>query len=569
MVEHDLAKVETGVRFSYAAQKIRYIRNARRGFGASARIRTQNNGSEDRCDIHFTTEASKLLIYKAILTYKMLQIQAPIPKEIKMVVAVLQNAGYEAFLVGGCVLDLIMGNTPNDWDITTNATPEQIISLFPKTFYENTYGTVGVVTCGEELGIPCVDESLKVVEVTPYRLEGEYSDNRHPDTVKWSQNIEDDLKRRDFTCNAIAYNPVTGEVVDPHDGQKDIENKAIRAVGNPDTRFQEDALRLMRAIRFLSKLDFDLDTVTRESIEKNADLLKNISMERIRDEFEKLIMSDFPMRGLILMHETGLLQYVVPELEKGIGVEQNQAHRFDVWEHNLRTLQHAADRKWPLHVRLSAIFHDISKPETRRFSKEKRDFTFYGHDVVGGRVTREIMERMKFPKDLVEKVSMFVRWHMFFSDTEQITLSAVRRLITNVGKENIWDLIDLRICDRIGTGRPKEEPYRLRMYESMVEQALKDPISLKMLKTDGKRIMSVTRETPGPKIGFVLHALFDEVLENPEKNNEEYLDNRAKELMKLSVEELKMLGTAGKKEMEEKNKEMVKEIRKQFRVKGE
>jgi tRNA nucleotidyltransferase (CCA-adding enzyme) len=492
-----------------------------------------------------------------------------IPKEIKMVIAVLQNAGFEAFLVGGCVRDLFMGQKPKDYDITTNATPEQIISLFPKSFYENTYGTVGVVTCGEELGVPCVDETVKVVEVTPYRLEGEYSDNRHPDSVKWSNNIEDDLKRRDFTCNAIAYNPVTGEVVDPHNGQKDIENKLICAVGDPNARFQEDGLRLMRAIRFVSQLDFDLDPVTRESVEKNANLLKNISVERIRDEFIKLLLTDFPMRGLILMHETGLLAHVVPELEKGIGVEQNQAHSYDVWEHNLRTLQHAADKKWPLHVRLSAIFHDISKPETRRFSKESNQYTFYGHDVVGGRVTREIMERLKFPKDLIEKVSMFVRWHMFFSDTEQITLSAVRRLITNVGKENIWDLIDLRICDRIGTGRPKEEPYRLRMYESMVEQALKDPISLKMLKTDGKRIMDVTQETPGPKIGYVLHALFDEVLENPEKNTEEYLDSRAQELVKLSLDELKVLGKEGKKEMEEKNKEMVKEIRKQFKVKGE
>lgn len=492
-----------------------------------------------------------------------------LPKEVRMTLAVLQNAGFEAFLVGGCVRDLFMGNAPKDYDITTNATPEQVIGLFPKTFYENDYGTVGVVTCGEELGIPCVDETVKIIEVTPYRLEGEYSDNRHPDQVKWSNNIEDDLKRRDFTCNAIAYNPMTGEVVDPHKGQTDIEKRIIRAVGDPDIRFKEDALRLMRAIRFVSQLDFDLDPVTRESIEKNAQLLKNISRERVRDEFIKLLMTDFPMRGLVMMKETGVLEHIVPELLRGIGVDQNQAHRFDVWEHNLRTLQHAADRKWPLHVRLAAVFHDISKPETRRYSKEKHDYTFYGHDVVGGRVTREIMERMRFPKELVDQVSMFVRWHMFFSDTEQITLSAVRRLISNVGKDNIWDLIDLRICDRIGTGRPKEEPYRLRMYQSMVEQALKDPISLKMLKTDGKRIMDVTQETPGPKIGYILHALFDEVLENPEKNNETYLDAKAKELVKLSLEELKVLGKAGKEELEEKNKEMVKEIRKQFRVKGE
>ena len=491
-----------------------------------------------------------------------------VPKEVLMTLAVLQGASFEAFLVGGCVRDLIMGRKPNDFDITTNATPEEIIALFPKTFYENTYGTVGVVTCGEDDLPVCSDESVKIVEVTPYRLETTYSDNRHPDTVMWSKNIEDDLKRRDFTCNAIAYNPITGELVDPFYGQRDIENKVIRAVGDPDLRFNEDALRLMRAIRFMSQLDFDIDSVTRESIEKNAHLLKNISRERVRDEFVKLVMTDFPMRGLVLMKETGILEDVVPELLRGVGVTQNQAHMYDVWEHNLRTLQHAADKKWPLHVRLSAIFHDISKPETKRYSKEKGVITFYGHDVVGGRVTREIMERLKFPKDLIEQVSMFVRWHMFFSDTEQITLSAVRRLITNVGKENIWDLIDLRICDRIGTGRPKEEPYRLRMYQSMVEQALKDPVTLKMLKTDGKRIMDVTHETPGPKIGYVLHALFDEVLEDPLKNTEEYLDRRAKELIVLSVEELKALGAKGKEEMELKNVEQVKEIRKQFKVKS-
>lgn len=492
-----------------------------------------------------------------------------IPKEVTMVLAVLQNGGHEAFLVGGCVRDLLMGIKPKDFDITTNATPEQIIALFSKTFYENTYGTVGVVTCGED-GLPvCSDETVKIVEVTPYRLESTYSDNRHPDEVEWSKNIEDDLKRRDFTCNAIAYNSITGEIIDPFFGQTDIKDKLIRAVGNPDLRFNEDGLRLMRAVRFMSQLDFDIHPVTRESLEKNAHLLKNISRERVRDEFIKLLMTDFPMRGLVIMKDIGILEQVIPELLNGIGVEQNQAHSFDVWEHNLRTLQHSADKKWPLHVRLSAIFHDISKPETRRYSKEKNEYTFYGHDVVGGRVTREIMERLKFPKEMIEKVSMFVRWHMFFSDPEQITLAAVRRMISNVGKENIWDLIDLRICDRVGTGRPKEEPYRLRMYQSMVEQALKDPISLKMLKTEGKRIMDVTQETPGPKIGFVLHALFDEVLENPEKNTEEYLDKQASLLMKLSVEELKALGEAGKQEMEEKNKEQVKEIRKQFKVKGD
>ena len=535
---------------------------------APTRIRTWNDGSEDRCDIHFTMEAYDRLYTNTFMQYLQDTHKIVIPKEVMMVLAVLQDASYEAYLVGGCVRDIIMDKVPKDYDITTNATPEQIISLFPKTFYENTYGTVGVVTCGEDLGTICSDESVKIVEVTPYRLESTYSDNRHPDDVKWSKNLTDDLARRDFTMNAIAYNPVTREIVDPYDGQKDISNRTIRAVGEADVRFGEDALRLMRAVRFMSQLDFDIDSVTRESIEKNAKLLNNVSRERVKDEFVKLTMTDYPMRGLVVMKETGLLEYVVPELLRGVGVTQNQAHMYDVWEHNLRTLQHSADKKWPLHVRLSAIFHDISKPETKRYSKEKGVITFYGHDVVGGRVTREIMERLKFGNVLTDQVSMFVRWHMFFSDTEQITLSAVRRLITNVGKENIWDLIDLRICDRVGTGRPKEEPYRLRMYQSMVEEALQDPISLKMLKTDGKRIMDVTHETPGPKIGFVLHALFDEVLDDPMKNTEEYLDAQATLLMKLSVEELKALGEAGKEEMYEKNAEKVKEIKKHFRVKG-
>ena len=535
-------------------------------FCAPTRIRTWNDGSEDRCDIHFTMEAYDRLHTNTFMQYLKDINKIAIPKEVMMVIAVLESASHEAYLVGGCVRDIFMGNMPKDYDITTNATPEEIVALFPKTFYENTYGTVGVVTCGEDLSTICSDESVKIVEVTPYRLESTYSDNRHPDSVKWSKNLVDDLARRDFTVNAMAYNPVTREIVDPFNGQDDIEKRILRAVGEADVRFGEDALRLMRAVRIMCQLDFDIEIVTRESISKNAKLLNNVSRERVKDEFVKLIMTDYPMRGLIIMKETGLLEYVVPELLRGVGVTQNQAHAYDVWEHNLRTLQHAADKKWPLHVRLSAIFHDISKPETKRYSKEKGVITFYGHDVVGGRVTREIMERLKFSKDLTDQVSMFVRWHMFFSDTEQITLSAVRRLITNVGKENIWNLIDLRICDRVGTGRPKEEPYRLRMYQSMVEEALQDPISLKMLKTDGKRIMDVTQETPGPKIGYVLHALFDEVLDDPQKNTEEYLDTKAALLVKLSVEELKALGVAGKDEMEMKKVEKVKEIKKQFRV---
>ncbi len=484
-----------------------------------------------------------------------------IPKEVSYVTNELEKAGFEAFVVGGCVRDLILGKSPKDWDVTTNANPDQIISLFSKTFYENTFGTVGVVN--EET----TDPTLAVIEVTPYRIEGEYSDNRHPDTVIFSQKIEDDLKRRDFTMNSLAYSVSKDEIIDLFNGRADIKSKIIRTVGEPLSRFREDGLRIMRAVRFLTELGFDIESNTEKAISENSELLKNISKERIRDEFTKIIMSDNPMIGFLAMKKLGLLSYVIPELEKTIGVEQNRAHSYDVWEHLLRSLQGAADKKYPLDIRLSALLHDISKPESRRWGTEQNTWTFYGHEVLGARVAKKILENLKYPTKIIDKVVKMIRWHMFFSDTEQISLSAVRRMIVNVGRENIWDLMNLRICDRIGTGRPKEDPYRLRKYHAMIEEALRDPISVGMLKIDGKKIMEVTETTPGPKIGFVLHALLEEVLEDPTKNTAEYLENTAKNLIILPIEELKALGEKGKQSKEEADEEQIKKIRSSHHVK--
>jgi len=484
-----------------------------------------------------------------------------IPKEVSYVTNELEKAGFEAFLVGGCVRDLILGREPKDWDVTTNATPEQIIPLFTKTFYENTFGTVGIVN--EEVG----DDRMKIIEVTPYRLESEYSDNRHPDTVTFSQKIEDDLKRRDFTSNSLAYSVSQETLVDMFDGQKDIKNKTIRTVGEPSDRFNEDGLRMLRAIRFSAELGFEIEPNTEKAILNNAHLLKNISLERIRDEFIKMIMSPSPMMALLSLNKLGLLSYISPELEKTIGIEQGGAHSYDVWEHLLRSVQASADKNYPLEMRLSALFHDISKPESRRKGLKAKAWSFYGHEVIGARVTKKILERLRFPTKVTEKVVKMIRWHMFFSDTEQITLSAVRRMIVNVGRENIWDLMNLRICDRIGTGRPKEDPYRLRKYHAMIEEALRDPISVGMLKIDGKRIMEVCKIAPGPKIGFTLHALLEEVLEDPKKNTPEYLEDKAKELVLLPETELKALGEKGKESKEEADEEEVKKIRSEHRVK--
>lgn len=483
-----------------------------------------------------------------------------IPPEVSRVTQTLENAGFEAFLVGGCVRDLILNKKPKDWDVTTNATPEEILGLFPHTFYENTFGTVGVVSDETE------DDTLKTIEVTPYRIESTYSDNRRPDTVTFSQNLTDDLKRRDFTINALAYSVSKGQLIDLFKGQEDLVAQTIQTVGDAAERLTEDALRIMRAVRFHVELGFILSHETEKAILEHGHLLQNISKERIRDEFTKIIMSPRPMEGLLMLKKLNILQYIVPELEKTIGVEQNRAHSYDVWEHLLRSLQTAADKNWPLDIRLTALFHDISKPETRRWGKEQNTWTFYGHEVVGSRVTRKILNVLRYPNKLIDKVVTMVRWHMFFSDTEQISLSAVRRMVVNVGRDNIWDLMNVRVCDRIGTGRPKEDPYRLRKYHAMIEEALRDPITVGMLKIDGKRLIEITGGTPGPKIGYTLHALLEEVLEDPTKNTTQYLENRSVELYNMEIDELKKLGEQGKQLKEEVDQQEILKIRKEHKV---
>lgn len=492
-----------------------------------------------------------------------------IPEEVSRVVFGLEKAGFESYLVGGCVRDLMLGREPKDWDVTTDATPEEIIKVFPHTFYENKYGTVGVVSDD------AADERLKVIEVTPFRLESGYSDKRRPDSVSFSKNIEDDLRRRDFTINALALKiegkgeeeGFTGNVVDLFDGKKDLKNGLIRTVGNPRDRLSEDALRIMRAVRLSAELGFGIEKETLEALKAHANLLGHIAKERIRDEFVRIVMSDTPMNALTLSKELGILPYIAKELEEGIGVEQNQAHSYDVWEHLLRTVQHAADKKYSLEIRLAALFHDIGKPTTRRFSRETNQFTFYGHEVVGAKMTQRILKNLNFPGQTVENVVKLVRWHMFFSDTEQITLSAVRRMVANVGKDKIWDLMNVRICDRIGTGRPKESPYRLRKYRSMIEEALRDPISVGMLKIDGKSIMETLGIKPGPKVGFILHALLEEVLEDPKLNAREYLERRARQLGELSDDELRKMAEAGKEKKAEAEEEELKKIRGKHGVK--
>ena len=471
-----------------------------------------------------------------------------LPKEIQDIIKKLNGDGFEAYTVGGCVRDLLLGREPKDWDITTNAKPEEIQMLFPEHVYENTFGTVVIKTGSEK-------PELALVEVTPYRIEGKYTDKRHPDSVQFADKLEDDLSRRDFTVNAMAMD-TDGKITDPFDGQKDLKSKTIKTVGEPEKRFNEDALRLLRTVRFATLFDFNIEKKTLEAITKNADWLIAISKERIRDEFIKIIDSSNAHSGIILLYETGLLKHIVPELLEGVGIGQNLHHIYTVWEHNTLALKYAASKNYSLEVRLGSLFHDIGKPQTKR--GDGKYSTFYGHDVVGAKITAQIMDRLKFPKDISEKVIKLVRYHLFYYNVGEVTESSVRRLLVNVGLENINDLIKVREADRIGSGTPKAVPYKLRHLQYIIDKVSHDPISVKMIKVDGEDVMKELSTKPGPKIGLILNYLLAEVIDDPSKNNKEYLEQRIHELDKKSPEELKKSLEKIEKAIEEEEKERMK-----------
>jgi putative nucleotidyltransferase with HDIG domain len=524
-----------------------------------------------------------------------------IPQEVLAVANTLVRANYQAYLVGGCVRDLLMQGVaprqrsgssaletegPRDWDIATNATPEEVQKLFSDTVYENEFGTVAVKT---ESG----DPKLKVIEVTTFRLEGKYTDKRHPDEIKFAKTIEEDLARRDFTINAVALEiPMTKSqfpiksparlrmdevqaggqipisqfrIIDPYRGQEDLRNRVIRTVGNPDERFGEDALRLLRAVRFAVELDFQIDMATRRSIEKNAGLLEMIAKERVRDEFEKMLMTSRAAAGVILLEELNLLQYVLKELREGIGVEQNLHHIYTVFEHSVRALDYAAKNNHSLEVRLAALLHDVGKPKSKR--GEGRNCTFYGHEVIGAKMAVRALDRLRFPKETIEKVVHLVRYHMFYYNVGEVSASGVRRFLSRVGPEHVDDLLKVREADRIGSGTPKAVPYKLRHLLFMIEKVKHDPISPKMLAVRGDDVMRIADIPPGPKVGQILDVLLEEVLDEPKKNTRENLESRIQNLAGLSDEELQAMRAKARGRKEEFEAGIEEDIKKKYYVK--
>lgn len=449
--------------------------------------------------------------------------QLKLPDEVKNILDKFSNAGYQIYIVGGAVRDLLSGKPVKDWDFTTDATPEEILKIIPQGFYDNKFGTVGVKATSE-VG----SDSSEVYEITTMRKEGIYKDSRHPSKVFWTDKIEEDISRRDFTVNAMALSK-DGKVIDPFKGQQDLENKLIRAVGNPDQRFKEDSLRLIRAIRFLAQLDFEIETETFKAIIKNKELIRNIAWERITQEFFKILASPNPYIGIVKLREAGLSQIILPELEKCFGIKQEgpkHDRTYDIGEHSLLALKMCPSPN-PL-VRFAALIHDIGKPDTMRVQSDG-NVIFYAHDVVSEKLSRIIAQRLKLSKKETDKLSRLIRWHMFTVNEKQ-TDSAIRRFIKNVGVENVEDVMALRVADRLGGGTQRETSWRTEKFKERIKEVLKKPFSISDLKVNGKDVMKTLNIKPGPKVGEVLEKLFQEVLEDSSKNNRDYLLEEIKQL---------------------------------------
>lgn len=439
--------------------------------------------------------------------------------EVKKVLDKLDSKGFTVAVVGGAVRDILAGTKVSDWDLTTSAKPEEILALFPKAFYNNRFGTVGVPA------------AAGVVEITTFRKEVGYSDRRHPDKVVWGKNLEEDLARRDFTINAMALRYSAGHLsdkpVDLYGGLTDLAKKIIRSVGGANDRFAEDALRMLRAVRFATTLGFKIEAKTLAAIKKNAGLLSKISGERIRDELFKIIESDNAAEGILLARDAGILAVILPELEECFSVEQKSPkrhHVYDVGTHCVLSLKHCPSKD--VTVRFATLLHDVGKPKVANITEEGVR-TFYNHEVVGGRIAVSVTKRLHLSREQRDKLLKLVRWHQFSVGEDQ-TDRALRRFIRNVGVDNIEDMMDLRVGDRLGGGLQQAESWRLKLFRQRLKAVLTKPFTVADLKVNGDDVMKILKIKPGPKVGEVLKKLFDEVADDSAKNNREYLLSKIK-----------------------------------------
>jgi tRNA nucleotidyltransferase (CCA-adding enzyme) len=426
-----------------------------------------------------------------------------VPAPVTCLLDDLHAAGHAAYVVGGSLRDALLGREPHDWDLATDALPDRLVSLFHGAVYENRFGTVAIRR-GDD-----------VYEVTTFRSEHEYADFRRPHRVEFGVDIVADLARRDFTVNAMAWGrgraPSDGlALVDPFDGLADLDARLLRAVGDPDARFREDALRMVRAVRLAASLRFAVEPATLAAVAANAALVGHLSNERIGAELEKLLASPAPSMGLRLARETGLLAVFAPDLAAQAGIPQNKLPGEDLWDHTLRTVD-AAPASRPV-VRLAALVHDIGKPATLA------DGHFHHHDAVGARLAEAWLRRLRFPKAAADDVVHLVRHHMFPVDTT-FTDAAVRRFIKRIGERHLDNLFALRRADDIGSGMDPDDPdltaFRARVDAELAAEAALDRFALVI---DGDDLMRELGLAPGPRLGRMIDALVDRVVDDPGTN---------------------------------------------------
>jgi tRNA nucleotidyltransferase (CCA-adding enzyme) len=435
--------------------------------------------------------------------------KAPIPRPVLAVVSRLRERGFQAFLVGGCVRDLVLGLRPKDYDVATDALPDQVERIFPR-----------VIPTGKQHGTVTVLSQGTRVEVTTFRTEGEYLDARRPSRVEFRTRIEEDLSRRDFTINAMAFDPVDGRLCDPFGGQADLRARIVRCVGDPKARFSEDGLRSLRAVRLAAVLGFEIDPDTERALPASLPSFQRIAAERIRDEFCKLLLSARPSFGLELLRRTGLLAIFLPELLEGVGQAQGEAHARDVYGHVLATVEACRS---DLHLRLGALLHDIAKPRTAVQTDGQVDFA--EHATAGAILAAQILERLKLPGKVIEGVSNLVRYHQL-ERIEGAPDGVLRRFIASVGAQNVELHFALGEANRRGRGRHvQEELEKLRQSRSRVEGILESRpvLEARALALDGNAIMRVLGVAPSPLVGDATRFLMEQVLDNPDLNSPEKL----------------------------------------------
>ncbi|MGL4676543.1 MAG: CCA tRNA nucleotidyltransferase [Brevinema sp.] len=446
-----------------------------------------------------------------------------IPKDIINIYNILVSHNYELYLVGGAVRDYLRGDHAEDFDLATSASPKQIEQVF------QAHREYRLIPTGIEHGTWTLLINQKHYEITSYRIDGSYSNNRRPDQVSFTDSLIEDLSRRDFTINAIAVNPHTREIIDPFHGQEDIQQKMIRTVGNPIQRFSEDALRMLRACRFASKLEYTIEQETYLGMQKTAHTIQFISQERIREELLKILSSKNPAIGIDFMLDSGLLDYILPELKEGYGVDQNQFHKYDVYRHNVMVCVHMPPDD--LIARFAALLHDIGKPRAKNFAlKIGNGNVFYNHEIIGAKMVKSLMGRLKFSNEDIAKCVLLVELHMFYY-TSDWTDGAIRRFLKRFdGDINFLNLLfQLRKADRLGSGIKKNGPHILQEFQRRIQHILEKDAALKVsdLQINGTQLMATLNLSPSPLIGQILNYLLELVLDDPVLNTYETLKTKA------------------------------------------